>query len=365
MLDNTDDILELIKNIKNLEDTEVENFKNILEDIRRVEGLINTEKNNLWQSIRKLQEFLLKLRKIDKIDHSEFTFENINIRERNQLAELRERLDRLKIDIKKTKDRDNKVSLLNFSINPLTLLNIKEIREIEAENKAQIRCFDYINFYYHYYKMKINIKISYAYDCYRICNNFHNLLKMLNNTVEDKIIPELEEILLFFKSMEIVKLFEENKITEKTRLDYISLENIDITMLENSIYEEYFTFIKNTFTFYNTTKRLFTNNFLTELLEIKPQKRDVESVRKEIGIPFTPTKPSKLALDGTFGKWTEIDVKNEFAIYSIDDIEFLDYEVTLGRKADIIQRIEEQIEELTEENKNIEKSLYKINKNEE
>lgn len=96
-----------------------------------------------------------------------------------------------------------------------------------------------------------------------IANLYYENIKLIDTTIQDKIIPEIE----FIESMLEAESIKNKFISDKN-LDNI-LVNKDISLLNGTIYKKHFNFIKNSFMYYIISKKIYDTSVLTKLLDYK------------------------------------------------------------------------------------------------
>lgn len=92
-----------------------------------------------------------------------------------------------------------------------------------------------------------------------IADMYSDCVKSISNTIEEKVLPELELVQAFLQCDEIKNNLLANKEVE------IKKEN-DITLLAGSMYDKHYQFIKNTFMFFIISSKIYNTQVLTNLL---------------------------------------------------------------------------------------------------
>jgi hypothetical protein len=108
----------------------------------------------------------------------------------------------------------------------------------------------------------------------RISKMYESNIRMIDDVIEEKIIPELELIDAFMEA-EAIK----NVIIAKRELQNISV-NRKITLLNGTLHEKHYRFIRNAFLFYQIGKKIYDTPVLTRLLHEETNERDLIELEK-------------------------------------------------------------------------------------
>lgn len=101
-----------------------------------------------------------------------------------------------------------------------------------------------------------------------IAELYYENIKLIDRTIEEKIIPEIELI----ESMVEAESIKNKLISDKT-LEGIVV-NKDISALNGTKYQKHFNFIRNSFMYYIISKKIYDTSVLTKLLNYKGEVED-------------------------------------------------------------------------------------------
>ena len=303
--------------IKNIYDICDKNYVKLANEIIYV----NVKREELWKSIRDIQEYLSNLGILteNKTDYSEFTLENIEIPKLDrEISFLNNKLEFLERDARKNDIEYEKYEgAFNTTINRVKNFfgSIKAERKLEAINIAQKKLYVTLRFYFDYYKDSLKLQNPYLEECIKVAKLYRESLNNLLDTLDKKVLPFLEISNLFLKSLIIKELVKENKLNEN-----MSLKDIEppktIANLKDTKYNIYYTFFKN------------------DYLE-REELRDIESKIRESAKTYPEI--------GTFDWIISIDTSEEEYIYSAKDIKFLNYSKSIKEAEEKIKIINEKI----------------------
>ena len=340
--------------IKNIYDIFDKNYVKLANEIIYV----NVKREELWKSIRDIQEYLSNLGILteNKTDYSEFTLENIEIPKLDrEISFLNNKLEFLERDARKNDIEYEKYEgAFNTTINRVKNFfgSIKAERKLEAINIAQKKLYVTLRFYFDYYKDSLKLQNPYLEECIKIAKLYRESLNSLLDTIDKKILPFLEISNLFLKSLIIKELVKENKLNEN-----ISLKDIEfpktIGNLKDTKYNIYYTFFENLFHLYTSIELAFKENILSNLIFFKNdyleegELQDIESKIRD----SAKTYPEIGTLDWVIS----IDTSDEEYIYSTKDIKFLNYSKS-------IKEAEEQIEAINDKINDVKRNLEEIEK---
>jgi len=340
--------------IKNIYDICDKNYVKLANEIIYV----NVKREELWKSIRDIQEYLSNLGILteNKTDYSEFTLENIEIPKLDrEISFLNNKLEFLERDARKNDIEYEKYEgAFNTTINRVKNFfgSIKAERKLEAINIAQKKLYVTLRFYFDYYKDSLKLQNPYLEECIKVAKLYRESLNNLLDTLDKKVLPFLEISNLFLKSLIIKELVKENKLNEN-----MSLKDIEppktIANLKDTKYNIYYTFFENLFHLYTSIELAFKENILTNLMFFKndylerEELRDIESKIRESAKTYPEI--------GTFDWIISIDTSDEEYIYSTKDIKFLNYSKS-------IKEAEEKIETINENIADVKKNLEEIEK---
>lgn len=319
---------------------------------------VNVKRENLWKSIRDIQEYLSNLGILskNKIDYSDFTLEYIEIPKINkEINFLNNKLEFLERDARKNDIAYKEYEgILNTAINKLVSFRktTMDERKLEAINMAQKRLYVTLRYYFDYYKDSLKLQNPYLEECIKTAKLYRESLNTLLDTIDKKILPFLERTTFFLKSLVIKDLVIENKINENMSLEDIKIPK-NIADLKDTKYSIYYTFFENLFHLYTSIEVAFKENILTNLIFFKKdylsgeELNDIERKIKESAKTYPEI--------GTFNGIISIDTSDEEYIYSTRDVKFLNYSKS-------IKEAEEKIETINEKIADVKKNLEEIEK---
>jgi hypothetical protein len=319
---------------------------------------VNVKKENLWKSIRDIQEYLSNLGILskNKTDYSDFTLEYIEIPKINkEINFLNNKLEFLERDARKNDIAYKEYEgILNTAINKLVSFRktTMDERKLEAINMAQKRLYVTLRYYFDYYKDSLKLQNPYLEECIKTAKLYRESLNTLLDTIDKKILPFLERTTFFLKSLVIKDLVIENKINENMSLEDIKIPK-NIADLKDTKYSIYYTFFENLFHLYTSIEVAFKENILTNLIFFKKdylsgeELNDIERKIKESAKTYPEI--------GTFNGIISIDTSDEEYIYSTRDVKFLNYSKS-------IKEAEEKIETINEKIADVKKNLEEIEK---
>ncbi|PIM93354.1 hypothetical protein CI111_01930 [Fusobacterium animalis] len=328
--------------IKNIYDICDKNYAKLANEVIYV----NVKREELWKSIRDIQEYLSNLGILteNKTDYSEFTLENIEIPKLDkEISFLNNKLEVLERDARK-----NDVEYGKYEGTLTTIKNrftnffgsVKAERKLEAINIAQKKLYVTLRFYFDYYKDSLKLQKPYLEECIKTAKLYRESLNNLLDTIDKKILPFLEISNLFLKSLIIKELVKENKLNENMSLKDIESPK-SIGNLKDTKYNIYYTFFENLFHLYTSIETAFKENILTNLMFFKndylegDELQDIESKIRD----SAKTYPEF----GTFDWIISIDTSEEEYIYSAKDIKFLNYSKSIKEAEEKIKIINEKI----------------------
>ena len=307
---------------------------------------VNVKRENLWKSIRDIQEYLSNLGILskNKTDYSDFTLEYIEIPKINkEINFLNNKLEFLERDARKNDIAYKEYEgILNTAINKLVSFRktTMDERKLEAINMAQKRLYVTLRYYFDYYKDSLKLQNPYLEECIKTAKLYRESLNTLLDTIDKKILPFLERTTFFLKSLVIKDLVIENKINENMSLEDIKIPK-NIADLKDTKYSIYYTFFENLFHLYTSIELAFKENILTNLMFFKndylegDELQDIESKIRD----SAKTYPEF----GTFDWIISIDTSEEEYIYSAKDIKFLNYSKSIKEAEEKIKIINEKI----------------------
>ena len=319
---------------------------------------VNVKRENLWKSIRDIQEYLSNLGILskNKTDYSDFTLEYIEIPKINkEINFLNNKLEFLERDARKNDIAYKEYEgILNTAINKLVSFRktTMDERKLEAINMAQKRLYVTLRYYFDYYKDSLKLQNPYLEECIKTAKLYRESLNTLLDTIDKKILPFLERTTFFLKSLVIKDLVIENKINENMSLEDIKIPK-NIADLKDTKYSIYYTFFENLFHLYTSIEVAFKENILTNLIFFKKdylsgeELNDIERKIKESAKTYPEI--------GTFNGIISIDTSDEEYIYSTRDVKFLNYSKS-------IKEAEEKIETINENIADVKKNLEEIEK---
>ena len=319
---------------------------------------VNVKRENLWKSIRDIQEYLSNLGILskNKTDYSDFTLEYIEIPKINkEINFLNNKLEFLERDARKNDIAYKEYGgILNTAINKLVSFRktTMDERKLEAINMAQKRLYVTLRYYFDYYKDSLKLQNPYLEECIKTAKLYRESLNTLLDTIDKKILPFLERTTFFLKSLVIKDLVIENKINENMSLEDIKIPK-NIADLKDTKYSIYYTFFENLFHLYTSIEVAFKENILTNLIFFKKdylsgeELNDIERKIKESAKTYPEI--------GTFNGIISIDTSDEEYIYSTRDVKFLNYSKS-------IKEAEEKIETINEKIADVKKNLEEIEK---
>ena len=319
---------------------------------------VNVKRENLWKSIRDIQEYLSNLGILskNKTDYSDFTLEYIEIPKINkEINFLNNKLEFLERDARKNDIAYKEYEgILNTAINKLISFRktTMDERKLEAINMAQKRLYVTLRYYFDYYKDSLKLQNPYLEECIKTAKLYRESLNTLLDTIDKKILPFLERTTFFLKSLVIKDLVRENKINENMSLEDIMIPK-NIADLKDTKYSIYYTFFENLFHLYTSIEVAFKENILTNLIFFKKDYlseeglNDIERKIKESAKTYPEI--------GTFNGIISIDTSDEEYIYSTRDVKFLNYSKS-------IKEAEEKIETINENIADVKKNLEEIEK---
>ena len=319
---------------------------------------VNVKRENLWKSIRDIQEYLSNLGILskNKTDYSDFTLEYIEIPKINkEINFLNNKLEFLERDARKNDIAYKEYEgILNTAINKLVSFRktTMDERKLEAINMAQKRLYVTLRYYFDYYKDSLKLQNPYLEECIKTAKLYRESLNTLLDTIDKKILPFLERTTFFLKSLVIKDLVIENKINENMSLEDIKIPK-NIADLKDTKYSIYYTFFENLFHLYTSIEVAFKENILTNLIFFKKdylsgeELNDIERKIKESAKTYPEI--------GTFNGIISIDTSDEEYIYSTRDVKFLNYSKS-------IKEAEEKIETINEKIADVKKNLEEIEK---
>ena len=319
---------------------------------------VNVKRENLWKSIRDIQEYLSNLGILskNKTDYSDFTLEYIEIPKINkEINFLNNKLEFLERDARKNDIAYKEYEgILNTAINKLVSFRktTMDERKLEAINMAQKRLYVTLRYYFDYYKDSLKLQNPYLEECIKTAKLYRESLNTLLDTIDKKLLPFLERTTFFLKSLVIKDLVIENKINENMSLEDIKIPK-NIADLKDTKYSIYYTFFENLFHLYTSIEVAFKENILTNLIFFKKdylsgeELNDIERKIKESAKTYPEI--------GTFNGIISIDTSDEEYIYSTRDVKFLNYSKS-------IKEAEEKIETINEKIADVKKNLEEIEK---
>ena len=319
---------------------------------------VNVKRENLWKSIRDIQEYLSNLGILskNKTDYSDFTLEYIEIPKINkEINFLNNKLEFLERDARKNDIAYKEYEgILNTAINKLVSFRktTMDERKLEAINMAQKRLYVTLRYYFDYYKDSLKLQNPYLEECIKTAKLYRESLNTLLDTIDKKILPFLERTTFFLKSLVIKDLVIENKINENMSLEDIKIPK-NIADLKDTKYSIYYTFFENLFHLYTSIEVAFKENILTNLIFFKKdylsgeELNDIERKIKESAKTYPEI--------GTFNGIISIDTSDEEYIYSTRDVKFLNYSKS-------IKEAEEKIEAINDKINDVKKNLEEIEK---
>ena len=319
---------------------------------------VNVKRENLWKSIRDIEEYLSNLGILskNKTDYSDFILEYIEIPKINkEINFLNNKLEFLERDARKNDIAYKEYEgILNTAINKLVSFRktTMDERKLEAINMAQKRLYVTLRFYFDYYKDSLKLQNPYLEECIKTAKLYRESLNTLLDTIDKKILPFLERTTFFLKSLVIKDLVIENKIDENMSLEDIKIPK-NIADLKDTKYNIYYTFFENLFHLYTSIEVAFKENILTNLIFFKKdylsgeELNDIERKIKESAKTYPEI--------GTFNGIISIDTSDEEYIYSTRDVKFLNYSKS-------IKEAEEKIETINEKIADVKKNLEEIEK---
>ena len=319
---------------------------------------VNVKRENLWKSIRDIQEYLSNLGILskNKTDYSDFTLEYIEIPKINkEINFLNNKLEFLERDARKNDIAYKEYEgILNTAINKLVSFRktTMDERKLEAINMAQKRLYVTLRYYFDYYKDSLKLQNPYLEECIKTAKLYRESLNTLLDTIDKKILPFLERTTFFLKSLVIKDLVIENKINENMSLEDIKIPK-NIADLKDTKYSIYYTFFENLFHLYTSIEVAFKENILTNLISFKKdylsgeELNDIERKIKESAKTYPEI--------GTFNGIISIDTSDEEYIYSTRDVKFLNYSKS-------IKEAEAKIETINEKIADVKKNLEEIEK---
>lgn len=319
---------------------------------------VNVKRENLWKSIRDIQEYLSNLGILSKTktDYSDFTLEYIEIPKINkEINFLNNKLEFLERDARKNDIAYKEYEgILNTAINKLVSFRktTMDERKLEAINMAQKRLYVTLRYYFDYYKDSLKLQNPYLEECIKTAKLYRESLNTLLDTIDKKILPFLERTTFFLKSLVIKDLVIENKIDENMSLEDIKIPK-NIADLKDTKYSIYYTFFENLFHLYTSIEVAFKENILTNLIFFKKdylsgeELNDIERKIKESAKTYPEI--------GTFNGIISIDTSDEEYIYSTRDVKFLNYSKS-------IKEAEEKIETINDKINDVKKNLEEIEK---
>ena len=359
--------LELIQE-EIIEEKNTENLNTILnEKISSLKDeiiLVNSKREELWKSIRDIQDFLFELEIINKKQMNYDTYIREKIKEPNTKKEI-ELINRILIKLEPDTKKNEQEFCNDYEGVLNTLLNrirkpidtTKEERKIEALYRAQLRQYTYLKFYFERYKDSLKLQIPYYEECERVAKLYRNSLNTLIDTIEKKIFPSLDIVKFFLKTLSIKELVEKNKINENMALKDIPIKK-GIASLKNSKYNIFYIFFENLSHLYTSIISAFKEITLTDLMALKYEeceKQELEKLQNEIGNLIQTTSDI-----GTLDMVWKIDSTDEYLQYSILDIKFLNYIKPIEKNSEKIKEIEVKTIELNQNLKNIKEVINEI-----
>lgn len=117
-----------------------------------------------------------------------------------------------------------------------------------------------------------NYKNDFTNQDIMIADMYSECVTSISNTIESKVIPELELVQAFLQCDEIKNSILANKEPE------IKKEN-DISLLAGGIYDKHYQFIKNTFMFFVISCKIYNTKILTNLLNDSKHDEEEKIVR--------------------------------------------------------------------------------------
>lgn len=126
--------------------------------------------------------------------------------------------------------------------------------------------------------VEFKMKIGFSQLELDICNQYIKNLDLINKTILELIIPEIEVIDGFFQAYKIKELILSNLLTEQIQFSY------DFLALNGTKYQKYYNFIKNAYAFYILYCRIFDTPVLTNLLEHKVTEVDKKICESEYNV---------------------------------------------------------------------------------
>ena len=319
---------------------------------------VNVKRENLWKSIRDIQEYLSNLGILskNKTDYSDFTLEYIEIPKINkEINFLNNKLEFLERDARKNDIAYKEYEgILNTAINKLISFRktTMDERKLEAINMAQKRLYVTLRYYFDYYKDSLKLQNPYLEECIKTAKLYRESLNTLLDTIDKKILPFLERTTFFLKSLVIKDLVRENKINENMSLEDIKIPK-NIADLKDTKYSIYYTFFENLFHLYTSIEVAFKENILTTLICFKKDYlseeglNDIERKIKESAKTYPEI--------GTFNGIISIDTSDEEYIYSTRDVKFLNYSKSIKKAEEKIKTINGNIADVKKNLEEIEK----------
>ena len=324
---------------------------------------VNVKREELWKSIRDIQEYLISLGilKENDTEYSQFILEELEIpkitKEIHFLNNKLEFLDRdaRKNDIEYEKYEGFGTTLWNRLTSPRE--SILAERKLEAINMAQKKLYVTLRFYFDYYKDSLNLQNPYLEECIKVAKLYRESLNSLLDSIDKKVFPFLEMTTFFLKSLIIKDLVKENKINENTSLDDIEIPKT-IANLKDTKYGIYYIFFENLFHLYTSIEVAFKENILSNLIFFKndyldgDELQDIESKIRDSARTYPEI--------GTFDWLISIDTSDEEYIYSTNDIKFLNYSKSIKESQEQIEFINKKIADVNKNLDEIEKISNKM-----
>jgi hypothetical protein len=104
---------------------------------------------------------------------------------------------------------------------------------------------------------------------------YYNTIEIIDNTIQEKILPEMELVEAMLEAESIKNLIIANQ--EVTALPVKK----DISLLKGTIYERHYQFIKNSFLFFILCKKVYNTSVLTRLLNDKTTSEDYKQIENQ------------------------------------------------------------------------------------
>ncbi|BEO98925.1 hypothetical protein FNCP11_12410 [Fusobacterium nucleatum] len=351
MADKHNSLINRIENFKNdivtFENEKIPILKSKINTLTNEIIILNAKRERIWKLLREKLNFLNKVGDTSeiKVSYKDFKIENFS-----NLTNYKEDIIFLngKLDILKKSLFNNK-----REFDDAWFFQTTRLRDVDAFFIAQTRQYAYLNLFFGYYKKNLELKIPHYDECIKITKLYRDIINSLEDMVEDKILPMLEISEFFLKAYEIKKIVDNDMLSPEASIEYISISST-VEELRDTNYHMFYIFIKNVFSFYIAFSDVFSNDNLTELLELNYNEVSKESIEREI---YYERDTSFWSGDGLFS----IDTYEERREYSVDDIKFIDYSEDINNKKNDINKIKIKLTKLDKDKEKVEKIIDKIN----